>query len=358
MKYLENEICNFKIIGNTKITLEKHNILSSSLFRMKKHYKNFSLYINGLNRWIKFLNSFSHDYILRLFIDKNIYNNKKIMDVINSSDKIEPVLFTCSSYINGGYHFDLFGTLIRFFPYFDFNNNDSKNVIVVDIDLYNEDYRRCKYLIDNNMNVITGIGTSRRFFYENKTPYIYAGVLSNSIKFDKNIIINFIKNAPNIIDTGFYNKRLTTFGYGIDEIFVNKYLLNNVNKKGIIIEYDIHYFIHHSKERIMRSKNTDIIFKYILGKYYENTMTKEDMFDFIGKNVYKIVNYNYVNNYLSKRFYTVIKYLHKNKNKWLERNIINIINTHLNNIISGVIVFIVSDVELIDVITYGSVYVK
>jgi hypothetical protein len=31
---------------------------------------------------------------------------------------------------------------------------------------------------------------------------------------------------------------------------------------------------------------------------------------------------------------------------------------YLNNIISGVIVLIVSDVELIDVITYGSVYVK
>ena len=33
------------------------------------------------------------------------------------------------------YHIDLFGTLVRYFPLFNFNNNDAKSVIVVDIDI-------------------------------------------------------------------------------------------------------------------------------------------------------------------------------------------------------------------------------
>ena len=108
----------------------------------------------------------------------------------------------------------------------------------------------------------------------------------------------------------------------------------------------------------MRSKNTDIIFKYILGKFYKNTMTKEDMFEFIEKNVYKNKNKDYINNYLSNRFYTVIKYLHKTNNKWLERHIINIIYKYLYNIISGIVIFVISDRDIIDVITDNSIYVS
>lgn len=123
MKYLENSICEFKLLKN--YSDKKKSILSTSLFRMKNHYKNFKIYILGLKRWIKFLNSYNNNYVMRIFIDKNIYEDQQIMKIINQCKKIEPVIFTCSEYMNEGFHVNVFGSLVRFFPIFNFKNNDA-----------------------------------------------------------------------------------------------------------------------------------------------------------------------------------------------------------------------------------------
>ena len=280
---------------------------------MNKYYKNFNIYIYGLKKWIKFLNSFDHDYILRLFIDNNVYNDKEIMKLIRSTNKIQPVLFSCKNYKKEDYHIDLFGTLVRFFPFFNFNNNDSDNVIVVDIDLHEEDKIRCKFFMKNKLNNFTGMAAITPFLYNNDKIYMFAGLMSNSKKFDKNIIIDFIKNAHNIKDKGFYNKRDTTFGFGIDKIFINKYLLSTIDKYATIIEYSISYFMYQYKKRIMKSKNSKIILKYILGKYYKKGMSVYDMYKFIDKETYQITKWNESSDYLSKRFYKIISYLHKKK---------------------------------------------
>lgn len=40
-------------------------------------------------------------------------------------------------------------------------------------------------------------------------------------RYDKNILLNFIKSIPDLTVKGRYNKRNTDWGYGIDEIFLN-----------------------------------------------------------------------------------------------------------------------------------------
>ncbi len=58
------------------------------------------------------------------------------MDILLSNDKFEIYLFDCKNYkSNNLYHVDLFATFIRFFPLFDFKNNDADNVIISDVDL-------------------------------------------------------------------------------------------------------------------------------------------------------------------------------------------------------------------------------
>ena len=52
-------------------------MFTTSFFKLKKGYKDFSNYMIGLQNWIDFLNSFENDYILRIFIDENIYNDNK-----------------------------------------------------------------------------------------------------------------------------------------------------------------------------------------------------------------------------------------------------------------------------------------
>ena len=63
---------------------------------MNNHYKNFNTYVNGLKKWIDVLNS-QNDYIMRLFIDRNIFDDPHIMKIIKSCNKIEYVVFEFSS---------------------------------------------------------------------------------------------------------------------------------------------------------------------------------------------------------------------------------------------------------------------
>ena len=343
MNYLKNDICNLTLLnGVTFSSNKKVNILSTSFFKMKDHYKNFNIYIKGLKSWIRFLNSFDNDYVLRIFIDENIKKDHNIMNIMNSSNKIQVILFSCEDYKNEKYHKDVFGTLLRFFPLFDFENNDSNNVIVVDIDLHEEDKPKCKFFMQTKLENFTAMAKITPLLYKNKKAYVFAGLMAVNDKYDKNILLNFIKNAHNIKDKGFYNKRETTFGFGIDEIFINNHLLPNVKKYSSIIEYNISYFLYHSKNRIMKSKNSEIIFKSILGKYYEDGMTIEDMYKFIDNKTYLVKERNEAINYLTKRFNKVISYLYKNRIKWIELNVIDILENNLKNIIYA-FVLITSD---------------
>ena len=49
---------------------------------------------------------------------------------------IHIIIFECCNYKEDSkYHLDNFGSLVRYFPIFDFNNNDTNNVIICDIEL-------------------------------------------------------------------------------------------------------------------------------------------------------------------------------------------------------------------------------
>ena len=130
MDYLKNDICNFEIISNYNTNI-KYNILSTCFFKINFHYKNFIIYINGLKKIIALLETQSH-YVLRIFIDEHIKSDSEIYSILTNSNKIQIILFKCSKYIEDNYHIDLFGTLVRLFPIFDFDSNDALNVIFID----------------------------------------------------------------------------------------------------------------------------------------------------------------------------------------------------------------------------------
>jgi hypothetical protein len=360
MIYLKNNICNFKPYFKVDLN-KKKNIFCTCFFKMNSQYKNFDIYIFGLKRWIKYLNSSNNNYILRIFIDKHIKNDENIMKLLNSCKKIELILFTCIDYIKDDYHREVFGALVRYFPLFNFPNNDTKNVIVVDIDINVEDRQRLINAIkDNTNNDIIVMGTMSNFLFNNEIPHLMSGLMFfNDKKYDYNILINFIKNAENIKDKGFYDKRLTPFGYGTDELFINKYFIKNINYIYITINYTPQWFIYHSKDIIFKSpKKTFKIFKYILGKYYNN-QNIEEMFNFIDKNLYNIFKRTTINTYLAKRFYIIIKYLINKNKKWLSNNIMNIIIKYFNNILYSTAYFKIDMVnnKLVNIINKNVLYV-
>jgi curved DNA-binding protein CbpA len=244
--------------------------------------------------------------------------------------------------MKGKYHIDLFGTMLRFFPMFDFPNNPTNIVYSIDVDLHDEDYPRFEILLSLKPKGLTGSGSFNDFIAHDSIPHFFAGTfMYNMQKTENSMIIDFIKNAHKIESKGKYGKRLTTFGYGIDEIFLNDYLVKKQKNASIIVEYQPSYFIFHSNDRIMEQKNREVsskILSMILGKYGKNMTTLEDKIKFVDKNFYNVTEKNDINNELSKRFSYVIEYLVKHNKAWLNMNAQKIINGFMKHIISCVII--------------------
>jgi hypothetical protein len=345
--YLENDICKFKILYKFDKKI-KYNILSACFYKMDKYKKNFKKYTDGLQKLIDYINS-QDIYILKLFIDENIYIDKNIMNVINSCKKLHLVIFTCSSYISDKYHFDNFGSLIRYFPLFNFPNNDANNIIICDIELNEDDFNKLKTLTEytTKKREFLYIGSGYMFNISKKLPYILGGLVGLfNYKFNHNIIIDFIKNIKDIKDKGLYEKRFTDFGFGTDEIFLNNYLIKKDNYKllfdnniniGIITNYNTIWFMYFQyvhTEILKLNKDSPKIFKFILGKYYIKNSTLDDMFKSIDT---KINNNNITEEiiYISKRFYKIIKYFVKRNKEWMDLSIMKTINTYFKNIIKS-----------------------
>lgn len=458
MSILSNDICTLEILNRAHLLFDdndkvkKLNLLSSTFFKRDKYYKNFGIYVKGLRRTIEMLEDYnqtvseseseSEPYYYLLFVDQNVRDDRGIMKTINSSEYVIPILFRCAEYIDTSeqYHIDLFGTLVRFFPMFDFENNPSKRVMCIDIDLNREDRRKVLSLMRNTPPGITASGEIHRLIYHGETPYVYAGTLMfNQDYMDQGVITKFIRSAHTISGTGHYGKRTTTFGYGIDEMFLNGHLLPLAGTYSILIEYQISYFLYHSSAFIAKQKRaesthqilklilhdlyspnmtissmlqiiessyfvSDIkreirrqsrqsaydaididseldeglstesseigivklppestsyrILRKLLGNQYSSDMSVSDMLKLVDENTYNVMEKNPINNSLAERFYYVIHDLLSRNKKWLEPNVMNLIDQHLRNIISAVVVFKIDpDNRKIDNIeTYDTIY--
>ena len=353
MSYLINDICNFETEFNINIDNNiKYNILSTSFFKMDNHYKNFNIYINGLKNLIQLLNK-TENYIMRIFIDENIKNDSTIYSLLKSSPKIQIIIFKCLDYQNKSFHIDVFGALIRLFPIFDFDNNDANDVIIIDIDANKDDSQKLLSLIKyrndkNNQNKIEiiGMGNISDLLIKNKLPHFYCTVCGFfNKKYDKNIILDFIKNAKNIMDKGYYNKRETPFGYGTDELFLNDYFIYANNFKNIkdvklnmFIPYNLNWFLYYFKNDLVhhQRKLSFTYMKFLLGKYWNNNSTFDEMFNLLDKYTYNPNNYSDEKKYLGTRYYKLMKYLRINNKEWFDPFLINIISKYFNKILFSI----------------------
>ena len=315
---LVNKICKLEILSRSNLLFnddnspKNPNILSGVFFKNKDYYKNFGIYVSGLARTLKFIHEYNQEvesqskipekdqthhlerFVFLLFIDQNIRDDKKIMNIISSNKYTVPVLFNCPVYMKKHddgreYHIDLFGTLIRFFPMFDFPYNPSTNstVITIDIELNREDRRKVEAMMRNRPNGTTASGEIHNLIYKGEIPYVYSGTLCfNREKLGSELITKFIESAHSIVGTGHYGKRLTTFGYGIDEMFLNSHLIPAVKTYSIIIEYQISYFLYYSQPYMMKQKRQDVthrMLRMILYDMYSPNLTIDSMFEIIRK---------------------------------------------------------------------------
>jgi hypothetical protein len=325
MNYLENGICNFKFIGRTKFYDNGVNIVSITFFKLPTFYKNFKNYINGLKTWIKMFHRLKPNFIIRIFIDNNIYQDKYLMDIINSSKYIEPVLFVCADYILDKYHLGLFASMIRFFPLFNFKNNDAKSVLCADIDwfLKNELHTLYyKYILNNhkNINNITIFSYFYEYYFRDLNPWIQAGLfyIPEKFKYDKNILLDFIQKDNKLKYFNKYADRFkkksntskhrikkmtvieesikSQFPLGIDEIFLNNVLVKSINGSiNILIDSNFHYLFYY-----LVANNKNFHFKIEINNKLYNKEFEESIFN-VSKKKYKVKDYF---EYMDKNLFT------------------------------------------------------
>src|SRR5579872_2477897 len=163
-EFIKNDICTFTVLNRVHLLKPGVNIIVSVFFKREKYYKNFAIYTRGLERLLKFVddknyNDIDNDgFVYLLFIDNHVADDPELRTMIENCHNCVPVLFGCSEYMKDGYHLDLFGTLVRFFPMFDFDKNPCNIVICVDIDLHAEDYFRLQNLMKYKHKGVTSAG--------------------------------------------------------------------------------------------------------------------------------------------------------------------------------------------------------
>ena len=328
INYLENNICKFEELKPIDYTIKK-NIISTSLFKMNTGgYKDFSKYLDG----IIILSEIGYKYNLeiRIFIDNTIYTDIDIMKYLKSFNNITLILYKCNDFIINNHHVGLFGTLIRFFPLFNFKNNDSNIVYVADADVKKETLIDMinfhSILIKNDILEKMYIIYKGRYFNNNAIynkkiidnnnntiylPYCIAQRIIGICKISKRPLINFINKIklymddlkrPNKILTDYYisDKEMITkcennICFGIDEYFLNKILFKYLVRKNLPFWYNNTFDLsqyYYFKHPIFISKNIHNIKiplnKYIIlfNKYMQKIGLDQYSFNTIDKNIY------------------------------------------------------------------------
>lgn len=271
-QYLKNDFCEFELLTPVDLTIKK-DIFVTTLFRLYTGgYKNFIKYLDGL----KELNNVANkkDIYIRLFIDMSISRDDSIMGKLRKLNRVQIVLYKCSEFIiNDHHHVGLFGTLMRFFPLFDFENNDAGVTFLCDADIDRNFEEKTKFYdvlkndIDLNKLYIAYPGyyyihSNEKLEKDGKKyilPYCMAGSLIGIKKIPKESFVKYLKKLKDYMNNSPPREILSNYYispekykilcennicYGIDEYYINNILLTYLFKHDLPFCFKYRYNIY------------------------------------------------------------------------------------------------------------------
>jgi len=354
---MNNSICKFEDIFKN-LPKKKIDIISACLFKLDNGYRDFSKYIEGGKNVKKLADKLNMYFVL--FIDDSIYNNKEIYDKLinNIYDKKTIIIkYDCPKFKNdNGYHKGLFGTLVRFFPLFDFPNNPFKKIMICDMDYK---YKNNIDPLCTNYNLLKQTKGEFVFNIYSTLPedvgkdFIYLtvpfrnikehfGFLAGSFccnlkkKFDHNIIINYINTlmdkSSDLYKTMYsltqHHEIDDTFTYGVDEYFFNNILYYHMKKLNYTIytinDYNLLSFILSLKFKYNITENEIFKKEYLHFLQYVLKQPKNTNINQLFSIIYKILSsyeLNVVNE--PKKFITDINYGATSKQLNVSKSIYN-----------------------------------
>lgn len=298
----------FTVIKSPRINYTPEIIFIASIFRIKDPYKNDNKYKTGL-KWI--IDNFPKHFnmALRIFIDDSIMSKDNewsdLYDSMLKTDFIEIIHYDFPQFKDElGYHNNLFGTVIRTLPIFNFNGYEDETTISIDVDV--SDHRNKNHIINyinrciqsikmtknglllNAYGIETYMDNGRLEFkelfdkYEFQMRFIMQYVTC-SRKLDYSIFIDFMKHMickeesycawiaelniwlsnpkmkkkmgatqTHILRNIDSRSNKSQFIYGIDEYFLNVYIVGYLLQQHIDFAVDFryplmfhyHYFIY------------------------------------------------------------------------------------------------------------------
>ncbi len=287
-------------------------VISTSLFFMEKGYRKFYKYMNGLIEWEKNIKEYLSSYEVKVIVyyDDSIKLNKELYSEFK--EKTRTPLFELryfnypefKSKVHKG-HLSTFGTLIRFLPLFE--DNDSI-VLIRDLDIKfqpNNNYQKLYDFLENDKykmlfykNYLTYEPSHIKVLPSNKynEKFMANGIFK--IKWNIKLFNQFLNDIKNPLSEPYKilekviatDKRKTleqNIVYGIDEIFLNYVLLNNITKEDkikILRFYDDKYYLLEKLKRNfgINEKNLTTILKK-----YKHKLTDEWIFVLTNWNINK-----------------------------------------------------------------------
>lgn len=234
--------------SNHKNTFENENIITCCLFNMLKHErKKFKeIYFDGFITTINQIKKYFTNWKIICYLDNLLLKTnpdliKEFLNKYQNDENIKIYFYLIHKSINysKNSHTGTIGSIVRFIPFFD--NIKYKTIFSIDIDntpkQFEELYLITKKYIDEFLQndkfkiFIRNSSLDNQFmnYLDKKLDFIIlGGFFISKIKFPINFLNNYIQE---LFTTN------SKFDYGVDEIFLNNYILNYIleNKFKIIV---------------------------------------------------------------------------------------------------------------------------
>ena len=203
-------ICNMQTYYNPPTHTQ--NIISCSIFPMKKSYRSFDKYIKGLDKVIaNFSERLAVDnFKLRIYFDAKL-SDIFVTDKYLTNEFLQLVKYECPKFIKDDFHIGLFGTFIRFIPLF--KNDENLNVVcITDVDY---DDNEINFFAEYYKTFVTS-----PFFYD----FLFINIIGYEYRYPNNFMNKQIGNvalAQVCVRHPIYNlKLMTNF---LEDIISGKY---------------------------------------------------------------------------------------------------------------------------------------
>jgi hypothetical protein len=207
-------------------------------------YKDFSVYANGLY-YISNENNQKllkkHNIKFRIYIDNSlstIVDKKfnKVMTKLKQYENFQIIEFNCPDHKkNDLYHKGFFASLFRYYPIHNFSDNDTRYVFILDIDISENKIKNNEYFSylintfvkyrDMDIDLLYLDSLCYYPFWKEQMMLKYdsiviGGYTFGKYKFDKNILLNFLKNIDKRENS--QNVFIKMFYINYDK-YINKY---------------------------------------------------------------------------------------------------------------------------------------